>query len=135
MRFNEVICEGTTHVDVLEMIKRFLPIAVKELDLQSLPKMKPVVELTIGQHPSFGCFVPETNTIEFAINDRHPIDILRTLAHELVHCKQREDQRLNHDSGETGSNEENEANARAGIIMRNFADAYPAHFSASPLNL
>ncbi len=39
----------------------------------------------------------------------HPIDVLRTLAHELVHHKQREDgQELN---GEDGSNTENEGEA------------------------
>lgn len=135
MRYNEFICESTGPADVLDMIKKFLPIAVKELELKSLPKMKPVTHLESGGHPSFGCFVPETNSIEFAINGRHPIDILRTLAHELVHCKQREDERLKHDSGETGSDEENEANARAGVIMRNFDAAYPNYFSATPLEL
>ena len=125
----------TDKTKILDMIKKFLPIAVKELDLQSLPAMKPVTSLAHGEHPSFGRFVNETNTIEFAIEDRHPIDILRTLAHELVHCKQREDNRLKHDSGETGSDEENEANARAGIIMRNFDDAYPGYFAEEPVTL
>jgi Zn-dependent peptidase ImmA (M78 family) len=47
-------------------------------------------------------------------------DILRTLAHELVHRKQHEDGRINYESGETGSEIENEANAQAGILLRNF---------------
>jgi hypothetical protein len=47
-------------------------------------------------------------------------DILRTLAHELVHRKQDEDGRLDITSGETGSEIENEANAQAGILLRNF---------------
>jgi hypothetical protein len=135
MRFNEFICEGTEPADVLDMIKKFLPIAVKELELTSLPKMKPVTHLESSKYPSFGCFVPESNSIEFSISGRHPIDILRTLAHELVHCKQRENKQLKHDSGETGSNEENEANARAGVIMRNFGTAYPEYFQAEPLDL
>jgi hypothetical protein len=132
---SKVVAESTQPSDVLDMIKKFLPIAVKELNLQSLPAMKPVSSLAHGEHPSFGRFVNETNTIEFAIEDRHPIDILRTLAHELVHCKQREDNRLKHDSGDTGSDEENEANARAGIIMRNFDDAYPGYFAEEPVTL
>ena len=125
----------TDKTTILDMLKKFLPIAVEELQLESLPAMKPVVSLAHSEHPSFGRFVPDTNAIEFAIEDRHPIDILRTLAHELVHCKQREEQRLKHDSGETGSDEENEANARAGIIMRNFDDAYPGYFAESPIIL
>lgn len=123
----------TSHVDLLDMIKKFLPVAVKELELSSLPKMKPMPEITDGEHPSFGRYVNGTDTLEFAVNNRHPIDILRTLAHELVHHKQREDQRLQPDSGETGSDEENEANARAGVIMRNFADAYPKYFDEEPI--
>ena len=126
--------EETSHVDLLDMIKKFLPIAVKELGLATLPKMKPLPEISGGEHPSFGRYVNGTDTLEFAINNRHPIDILRTLAHELVHHKQREDQRLKPDSGETGSDEENEANARAGIIMRSFDVAYPGYFDQEPIS-
>jgi hypothetical protein len=47
-------------------------------------------------------------------------DMLRTLAHELVHHKQNVEGRIYNDSGETGSEIENEANAKAGVILRNF---------------
>jgi Zn-dependent peptidase ImmA (M78 family) len=47
-------------------------------------------------------------------------DLLRTLAHELVHRKQDEDGRIDHNSGETGSEIENEANAQAGVLLRKF---------------
>jgi predicted nucleotidyltransferase len=129
------INESTDTSDLLEMLKRFLPIVQEHLQLKSFPKIKPVLKLNHGQHPSFGMFVNETNTIELAISNRHPVDILRTLAHELVHCKQREDNRLKPDSGETGSEEENEANALAGVIMRDFDDANPEVFDETPLEL
>ena len=129
------INESTDTNDLLEMLKRFLPIVQEHLQLKSFPKIKPVIKLDHGAHPSFGMYVNETNTIEIAIANRHPVDILRTLAHELVHCKQREDNRLKPDSGETGSEEENEANARAGIIMRDFDDANPEVFDETPLQL
>lgn len=132
---NESKDSGTSKEDLLSMLKEFLPIAVEVLQLKSLPKIKPVLRLDHGQHPSFGMYVNETNTIELAISDRHPVDILRTLAHELVHCKQREDNRLKPDSGETGSDEENEANAVAGVIMRNFDDANPEVFDEKPIKL
>jgi hypothetical protein len=53
-------------------------------------------------------------------------DILRTLAHELVHHHQK----LNGDEldGEDGSDTENEANARAGVIMRKFGRENPEIF-------
>jgi Zn-dependent peptidase ImmA (M78 family) len=47
-------------------------------------------------------------------------DILRTLAHELVHRKQDEDGRIDYESGETGSDIENEANAQAGVLLRDY---------------
>ena len=130
-----MIFESTDTSDLLEMLKKFLPIVQDQLQLKSFPKIKPVLRLDHGQHPSFGMYVNETNTIELAISDRHPVDILRTLAHELVHCKQREDNRLKPDSGETGSDEENEANAVAGVIMRNFDDANPEVFDEKPIKL
>jgi Zn-dependent peptidase ImmA (M78 family) len=53
-------------------------------------------------------------------------DILRTLAHELVHHMQN----LNGDelNGEDGSDTENEANAMAGVIMREFGRENPEIF-------
>jgi Zn-dependent peptidase ImmA (M78 family) len=47
-------------------------------------------------------------------------DLLRTLAHELVHRKQSEDGRIDYNSGKTGSEIENEANAMAGVLLRKF---------------
>ena len=47
-------------------------------------------------------------------------DILRTLCHEMVHHKQNEAGRLKSDTGKTGSEIENEANAQAGILLREY---------------
>jgi hypothetical protein len=47
-------------------------------------------------------------------------DIFRTLCHELVHHKQNELGQLHSKAGETGSGIENQANAFAGMIMRDY---------------
>jgi len=65
------------------------------------------------------------------MRNRHPIDIMRTLAHELVHYKQDVEHRIGPDSGETGSPIENEANALAGQIMRRFDHENPQLFALS----
>jgi hypothetical protein len=52
--------------------------------------------------------------------NRNLADILRTLGHELVHHKQNLDGKINAQSGITGSDEENEANAKAGVLLRKF---------------
>jgi hypothetical protein len=51
---------------------------------------------------------------------------MRTLAHELVHWKQRESG-LELD-GSDGSETEDQANAVAGVIMRKFGKMYPEYF-------
>jgi hypothetical protein len=73
--------------------------------------------------------------INLALGGRHPVDILRTLAHELVHFKQHLDHKLNAKSGDTGSPEENEAHAKAGIIMRIFNKKYPHAVELKPIDL
>jgi len=60
---------------------------------------------------TFGTFEPGTGKIWIYVGNRNMADILRTLAHELVHHKQKEDGRLQPNSGETGSEIENEANS------------------------
>lgn len=119
---------------IMDVLAEFLPMAVKELNLTQLPKIKPVMKLpTVGDHGSFGGYDSENHCIYLAVGNRHPNDILRTLAHELAHAKQRTDNRLSQNGGETGSDEENEANAQAGVLMRKFADLYPESFNAKPI--
>lgn len=65
-----------------------------------------------------GCYIPATREIKILVKDRGLIDILRSIAHELVHQKQHLNGELNERSGEDGSNHENEAHAKAGLIMR-----------------
>jgi hypothetical protein len=77
---------------------------------------------------SYGRYIPETNEIFVVAANRALADILRTIAHELIHQKQKEEGRLKPNSGETGSDEENEANALAGVLMREFGKINPTIF-------
>ena len=63
---------------------------------------------------------PQGMSVTIYTDGRHTKDILRSLAHELVHHMQNLDNRLNPKSGEDGSPEENEANALAAVIMRQY---------------
>lgn len=110
-------------------LKDFFPIAKECIKLPHLPDIRVLKRLDVDEQPTFGRFNNDTQMIELAIEDRHPLDILRTLAHELVHYKQCLDDRLNHKSGETGSNEENEAHAVAGVVMRIFNKQHPEYFN------
>ena len=77
---------------------------------------------------SFGMYEPGSHTLHVNMANRHLMDILRTTAHELTHCRQHEISPLPDQAGETGSKWENQANATAGIIMRDYAEAHPELF-------
>ena len=122
--------------DFPAILSKFLPIAMKDLGIDKLPRisLEKHLETHDGQ-ATFGRFVNDENEIHLAIADRHPIDILRTLAHELTHFRQFLNHQLKHNSGETGSPEENEAHVMAGIIMRHFDKAYPDLLKLNPLDM
>jgi hypothetical protein len=117
-----------TSPDLKSVGNKFVQHCMKSLGINKLPKIRMLSEIGMSEHPTFGTFDPETNTISVAYKGRHIMDVLRTLGHELVHHKQREDDRIKPDSGETGSDIENEANAQAGVLMRDFADQNPDLF-------
>jgi hypothetical protein len=119
--------------DFMDMMEKFLPICMKELDLPGVPHIKLVKNIGDTHQPTFGKFENDTETITLGLANRHPLDVLRTLAHELTHFKQNTEHRIDDNSGETGSPEENEAHARAGIIMRHFGKAHPNYFNSKPL--
>ena len=77
------------------------------------------------QYHSFGGYVPSNNKLMVVVHNRNMADILRTIAHEMVHHMQNQDGRLEPTSGEDGSPEENEAHSLAGVIMRQFGRNNP----------
>lgn len=66
-----------------------------------------------------------SNEIVVYCKGRLTADILRTLAHELVHSAQMIAGEITKDSGSDGSPQENEANSLAGIILRKFGRSNP----------
>jgi hypothetical protein len=115
MRAADFLTENTQR-----QVQKYVPWIAAELGLKSLPE---IIYLSEPQGHSFGGYEPDTGTIKLVMGGRHVVDILRTLAHELVHYHQHQSgQELD---GDTGSDTENEANAQAGIIMRDFAQHHP----------
>lgn len=136
LRAFRLVEQSDNNNKIIELFSNFLPIAAKILELTQFPKIKLVLELdAVNGQASFGGFSNKENCIYLAMNGRHPVDILRTLAHELVHFKQHTKNMLDSSSGDTGSDEENQANAVAGIIMRLFNKAYPDAVSVGPFAL
>jgi preprotein translocase subunit YajC len=103
-----------------ETFAEFVRHAMESLELEKLPEIRLVPKLkNTGSFAVFSYSDPERPSIEVATESRHPADVMRSLAHELVHYSQFV--RGDHLDGETGSECENEANATAGVIMREFA--------------
>jgi cytidyltransferase-like protein len=103
-------------------IGEFIKYACKNLAIQNPPRSLTLSYDTnqVKDRRSFGYFDPNDNKIWVYVKNRNMADILRTLAHELVHHKQNLDGRISYESGKTGSEIENEANAKAGILLRDF---------------
>jgi hypothetical protein len=116
------LTEGRLTESQTGTIGEFIKFAAKNLGMQNLPG-----SLTLSydnkqaqDKRTFGFFDPNNKKIWIYVKNRNMADILRTLAHELVHRKQEEDGRLDPTSGQTGSPIEDEANSMAGVLLRNF---------------
>jgi hypothetical protein len=114
-----------------EILKDFIEFCVAELEIEQLPVVKlrkdplwPVI------HKTFGRYIDDKKVLEVSWGNRHIMDVLRTVAHELTHKHQHERESVPSDAGETGSRYENEANARAGVLMRDYARLHPDYFAA-----
>jgi pyrimidine deaminase RibD-like protein/predicted nucleotidyltransferase len=120
--------------DFIGMMSDFLPMATKIIGIDLLPKIKLVKEIPPenGQ-PTFGYYDADANEMVLGIANRHPLDIIRTLSHELTHFRQDHEGNLNYGDGETGSTQENEANAVAGVVMREFGRAFPKYYKSKPV--
>lgn len=114
-----------------DVLANFLKFVCAELGLKQLPNIEFIADLKHSdtEHPTFGYFDTETDQIKIGVSGRHPLDIMRTLAHELVHYRQRLSRQLDSASGDTGSAAENQANSQAGVLMRKFADQNPDYFA------
>jgi hypothetical protein len=105
----------------LNTLKDFIGFCKAELNIQTLPKISLLNDKSfVEQNRSFGEYNPQTNAIKVVALNRNLADICRSLAHELCHHRQNELDMIYNEAGETGTDIENDANAMAGIIMRDF---------------
>ena len=121
--------EHPIYENQLPLLKPFISYCREYLKLKSLPPLTLSYDnMSAESMRSFGGYNPNSKCIQINIANRHQADVFRTLAHELVHYKQDIQNRLTPESGKTGHAHENEANAAAAIMMRNFAQMRPEMF-------
>lgn len=117
--FREFI-ENLNHKNFADVLEKFIPFVQAELNVEDLPPIQIATQNESRSNKSFGWWDGERITVN--PHGRHPMDALRTLAHECVHAVK------GHTDGSDGSDDENEANALAGVIMRKFGRANPDLF-------
>ena len=128
--FKEDVDTGTSNEpELMKVFKDFLPLVMTMLKIDKLPPIK-FKQRVDGEQPSFGGFDMNSGVIYLQVENRHPLDIIRTLAHELVHFRQQQNNRLPSNGGKAGSPYENQANQLAGIIMRRFNQKFPHYFES-----
>lgn len=102
----------------------FVKFVGKELGISSLPKVK-FVGSRHNKHNSFGHSIGDEIVIR--ITERHPIDVMRTIAHEMIHYKQ------NIKGTSNMQYREDEANALAGRLMRKYGVSNSHVFHKKPI--
>lgn len=113
-----------TNEDVLS-VSDFINFAKKYLDIND--NVKVVLAYKRTSDLSTLAYYNLDGYLKVYVKDRAIMDICRSIAHELVHHKQNLDGRLKDiaKDGEDGSELENEANAKAGEIMRKWGKLHP----------
>lgn len=115
----------------LQLLKDFITFCQKKLTLKLFPSMifhsKKIEGMTTGS------FDIEGNQIHVLLANRLVVDVLRTIAHELVHAKQKETGMLdielpkvdpNDILGDINTPYENEAYEKAGNFVKEFCRLY-----------
>ena len=113
------------------VINKFLTYALKELGIKNAPKVILNTDKErVNSLRSMAGYMPQLNKIWVYIGNRNTADIIRSLAHELVHCSQFEKRPGEKIDGSTGSTDENEANSTAGVLLRTYGKENPLIYEA-----
>lgn len=107
--------------DKKDRITEFVKFVKKELDLEKCPTI--VLQNGRGNLKTTANYdyTKENKVIRINAKNRAVVDVMRSIAHEMVHHKQFEQGRLKVQPPDIGGEIENEANAKAGQYIKMFA--------------
>lgn len=121
--------ESSKNID--DIFNEFILYVKKFLNLKKHPKIIFVKDGNFASKINAFGVINGSNIIHIETKNRQPMDIIRTIAHELVHYHQHE-QGI-HGNGNPGSPTENQANAIAGEIVRRFGQKHSNLFNLKSL--
>jgi Zn-dependent peptidase ImmA (M78 family) len=106
-------------------IYAFVKYAATELKITSPYRIK--LSNDRSEFTTLAYYDPNTGTVAAFIANRHPVDIMRSLAHELTHHlqKQRGELKPGVKTQDIGGKIEDEANSVAGQLIKKFGYANP----------
>jgi hypothetical protein len=110
-------------------MRKFIAWTTKKLNLDTTPKIEfsyDTEEAQEGHHT--GRHVEGSNEVWVYAKNRNMVDIMRTVFHELVHCRQSELNMIQPGDSYPGSPIEAEADMMAGKYIKIFGKAHPQIF-------
>ena len=123
----------TSRVQFEVILKKFLVFLKQQLRLTYDIPIILVDDVEFAKKVEAFGEISNNNVIHISVVNRHPMDILRTVAHEYVHYKQHMEKGIHHRSSHAGSVTENQANAKAGELMRKYGKLNPELFDLMPI--
>lgn len=122
MKSHEFLTEGIEGQE--KLVKHFIQWVYKKLHIGiDLPKIQFANEKESPEQNRTGYYDPQTNVMWIYTGNRNLVDILRTVAHELTHHKQREENDSIHN--DRLSKIESQADEAAGMLMKLYIRMHP----------
>ncbi len=129
-KFKVFIKKGVNNIDEvkLKLIKKFLKFCCDELNIDKDLELH-LTHKRGDRIKTTASYSPTDDQIWTYVKNRNMLaDILRSIAHEIRHYKQKIDGVLIPTSGNSGSKHENEAHCFSGKAIRMFGELYPEIF-------
>lgn len=113
-----------------KLIKDFIDFVKKELNIKNdveikLQNDKDGIKTTAVYKYEEGGTPSDNTEVRVYAKERAMSDILRSIAHEMVHHKQNEEGKLDKKPSNVGGPIEDEANAKSGEIVKKFGQKFP----------
>jgi len=109
-----------------DKLNRFVKFVKKELLLNTVPTVSIQNHRKDLKTTANYDYTKENKVIKVCSKNRALVDIMRSIAHELVHHKQYEQGKLSIKPPDIGGEIEDEANAKAGQFIKMFAKEDPS---------
>lgn len=105
-------------------IAKFIKYLLSELGITNPFKVK-LATSRDAEFKTYALYDPPNGVIKVYVKGRGLADVLRSIAHEFVHHKQNQDKKINGPVQDVGGVIEDEANAKAGSLVKKFGYENP----------